>query len=371
MRDLFPFREYRARVLSYEYDAYSLMAPGGPAATGIYDESIRLVMELVADRRIQRAPERPIIFICHGFGGLLVKRALSFSNSRKDPKVEHQRAIFRSTYGILFMATPHHGVPVESLTYTQPNAHPGPSQFSLSLLEGSETLAEINDQFAPLVKMFAIYNFWEQAETDFGHFKTIVVPRMSAAPPEWSDVDKCGVNATHSGIVKFSRKDSPGYRLVFAALDNYISNALESIQTRWQQDNEIVHQQRIQELSNLQAYLHSNSSVPSRSTSPIPSVRLEGAPQVPVYHDSVFDGNPIPYTHTHWMVPPQSEYYVGRQEQADLLTERLRDDDVKTPKICVIYGIPGAGKTRFCLKYAEENRYRYVDSVDRDLIFPC
>ncbi|KAH8422393.1 uncharacterized protein LDX57_000149 [Aspergillus melleus] len=334
------------------------MAPGGPAATGIYDESIRLVMELVADRTIHKVQERPIIFICHGFGGLLVKRALSFSNSRKDPKVEHQRSIFRSTYGILFMATPHHGIPGESLSYTQSEKHLGPSQFSLSLLEGSETLAEINDQFAPLVKMFSIYNFWEQIETDFGHAKAIVVPRTSAAPPEWSDVDKCGVNATHSGIAKFSRKNSPGYRLVFAALDSYISKAVQSIQTRWQQDNEIVHQQRIHELSSLQAYLHSNPSVPSRSTSPIPSIRLEASPQIPTY-PQVSDENPIPYTHTHWMVPPQSEYYVGRQEQADLLTERLRDVDAKSPKICVIYGLPGSGKTRFCLKYAEENRYRY------------
>ncbi|PLB46481.1 hypothetical protein P170DRAFT_216994 [Aspergillus steynii IBT 23096] len=316
-------------------------------------------MELVAERRIQRATERPIIFICHGFGGLLVKRALSFSNSRKDPKVEHQRSIFRSTYGILFMATPHHGMPGDSVSYTHSEKYSGPSQFSLTLLEGSETLAEINDQFAPLVKIFSIYNFWEQAETDFGHTKAIVVPRMSAAPPEWSDVDKCGVNATHSSIVKFGRKDSPGYRLVFAALDSYISKAVESIQTRWQQDTEIMQQQRIHELSGIQAYLHSNASIPSRSTSPIPSIRLETTPQVPMYLDVLPDENMIPYKHTYWMVPPQSGYYVGRQEQAELLTERLRDTGIRAPKICVIYGLPGSGKTRFCLKYAEENRQRY------------
>ena len=110
MRDLFPYREYRARILVYEYDAGRLVAPGGPARSGIYDESIRLVMELVAERTLQTATQRPIIFICHGFGGLLVKRALAFSNSRTDAKVEHQQSIIRSTYGLIFMATPHHGV---------------------------------------------------------------------------------------------------------------------------------------------------------------------------------------------------------------------------------------------------------------------
>jgi hypothetical protein len=82
MLDLFPHQKYRTRILSYVYDAESLMAPGGPAATGIYGESVRLVMELVAERQLKNATRRSIIFICHGFGGLLVKRALAFSNSR-------------------------------------------------------------------------------------------------------------------------------------------------------------------------------------------------------------------------------------------------------------------------------------------------
>ena len=78
MLDLFPRRKYGARILSYVYDAESLTAPGGPAVTGIYDESVRLVMELVAERQLKNATRWPIIFICHGFGGLLVKRALAF-----------------------------------------------------------------------------------------------------------------------------------------------------------------------------------------------------------------------------------------------------------------------------------------------------
>ena len=82
LRDLFPHRVYKARILSYEYDAETLATPGC-SATGIYDESVHLVRELIADRVIQKAYRRPIIFICHGFGGILVKRALAYSNSRR------------------------------------------------------------------------------------------------------------------------------------------------------------------------------------------------------------------------------------------------------------------------------------------------
>ena len=37
-----------------------------------------------------------------------------------------------------------------------------------ALQEGSETLQNITDQFAPLMKRFHIYFFWEQEKTDLG-----------------------------------------------------------------------------------------------------------------------------------------------------------------------------------------------------------
>lgn len=37
-----------------------------------------------------------------------------------------------------------------------------------ALKEGSETLQNITDMFAPLMKNFRIYFFWEQEKTDFG-----------------------------------------------------------------------------------------------------------------------------------------------------------------------------------------------------------
>ena len=353
MRDLFPYREYRARILIYEYDAGRLVAPGGPARNGFYDESIRLVMELVAERTLQTATKRPIIFICHGFGGLLVKRALAFSNSRKDAKAEHQRSIIRSTYGLIFMATPHHGVTKESLLFGQSSKWAGPSQFLLGLLEGSEMLTEINDQFSPLMNMFVIYNFWEQLETKSSRSKALLlVQRTSAAPLEWGEVEKCGIYATHSGIAKFRNLDSPGYKLVLAALQRYIPRAVGAISTRWQQDTEILQQQRIHELSDLQANLQSGMKIASSITSPAHSL-----PQSELYYSA--NDHVSCYTNYYYLVPCRSEYFVGRQDQADLLKARLDTSDEKEPKVCVIYGLPGSGKTQFCLKYAENNRQRY------------
>ena len=43
-----------------------------------------------------------------------------------------------------------------------------------ALREGSETLQDITDQFAPLMKRFHVYFFWEQEKTNLLHTKAYV-----------------------------------------------------------------------------------------------------------------------------------------------------------------------------------------------------
>ena len=42
------------------------------------------------------------------------------------------------------------------------------SQLLHALKEGSEVLQNINDQFAPLLKKFCVFFFWEQQKTSLG-----------------------------------------------------------------------------------------------------------------------------------------------------------------------------------------------------------
>ena len=163
--------------------------------------------------------------------------------------------------------------------------------------------------------------------------------------------------ATHSGIAKFRNLDSPGYKLVLAALQRYISRAVGAISTRWQQDTEILQQQRIHELSGLQANLQSGMRIASSITSLRQRSSAHSLSQSEPYYST--SDHVSCYTNYYYLVPRRSEYFVGRQDQADLLKARLDTGDEKEPKICVIYGLPGSGKTQFCLKYAEDNRQRY------------
>lgn len=162
LRDLLSEKLHNIRVLTYDYKARALTSPGEGTVDRILAHATSLVAELCADRLLDSAMDRPIIFICHGLGGLLAKRALAYSISRRHKGVEHLRSIYMSTYGMLFMGTPHNGISKEALLLAQKGDAAGPSQFMVSLLKGSEMLNEITDQFAPLMKRFSIYNFWRR-----------------------------------------------------------------------------------------------------------------------------------------------------------------------------------------------------------------
>ncbi|RYP22685.1 hypothetical protein DL765_001535 [Monosporascus sp. GIB2] len=332
---LFPCRRYGARVLSYEYDIATLTAPGGSAATDICGEAVKLVNELQGDRYIQDVESRPIVFVCHRFGGLLVKRALSFSHSRRGARVEHLRSIFRSAVGVLFMSTPHNGITKQSPAVGEFNQYGGPSQFLLSLLEGSEALQEITDQFAPLMKTFFIYNSWEQIATNFGK----------------------------SSMVKYTSESSPGFLIVLATLDRYIRAADSPIRKRWQKDAELLRKERLAEFEDLIQSQHPAGSVRSLGVSGSDSATLLDSSAISEAEaDDFLDGETSPSVNVHYLVHRRSEYFVGRLRQSDELRTKFGAPKRKRrrkPEILVIYGLFGSGETKFCLRSSEDNRHRY------------
>jgi hypothetical protein len=312
--------------------------------------------------------------------------------------LEHLRSIYHSTYAILFMGTPHHGIEKNSLLFSRLSKHPGPSQFLLSLLEGSETLQEITDQFAPLMKKFLIYNFWEQIETRAGGTTAYVVGQKSAAPG-WDVVDQCGIMATHSGMVKFSNKVDQGYKVVLAALKRYIESAPRIIRSRWEHESELLYKERVQEAQTLiqddvHAVLHHEAQnlhheaqalIQYEKQDPLQhktqallqrvvqvllqevQVVLQQEKQSPLQLHPTSDvqyDDASAYVNVHYEVRRCSNsYFTGRQVQADYMKEKLGPIQERLTgtkhKIFVIHGLGGSGKTQFCLKYLEDNRYRY------------
>jgi hypothetical protein len=97
--DFLPKTVPHSRVLLHSYDA---AATFGPSLVGIWQRAQELLNLLLHARR--RDPCRPVIFIVHSLGGLIVKAALLAAS--KNPKFS---SIKEATRGICFFGTPHRG----------------------------------------------------------------------------------------------------------------------------------------------------------------------------------------------------------------------------------------------------------------------
>lgn len=60
--------------------------------------------------RMVQTEKRPIIYIAHSLGGIVLKTVSHiYSNNARERALEQHRPIKLSTYGIIFMGTPHQG----------------------------------------------------------------------------------------------------------------------------------------------------------------------------------------------------------------------------------------------------------------------
>lgn len=252
--------EQRVRVLVYGYDADVTSFRGeGATKDKIHNHAERLIADLFANRRIRKATERPIIFLAHSLGGLVVKRALIASSEISGPKTEHLRSIFVSTYGILFLGTPHKGsdlgqwgsylerlcrtVVLKKVVDTEP-------QLVDALKSNSETLQNIDRQFAQLMDDFHLYFFHEAKPTDLKGTYRFIVDEESAAPT-LPDVERASIQADHSHMCKFDSDSAPGFDLVVDGIDRYSEQSVATIKARWVSEKEGRTAQKIRKAKEL------------------------------------------------------------------------------------------------------------------------
>ena len=233
--------EEEARILVYGYDADTTAFTDGVSKDSIHNHAEHLVAVLCANRRIHRAFDRPIIFIAHSLGGLVVKRALIYSSEIRGHHTHHLRSIYVCTYAILFLGTPHLGsymaewslqlewicsaILPKKLIDSQP-------QLIQALKSNSETLMNIDRQFIQLICRFRIYFFHEGKPTNLrGTLKHIV--DENSASPNVPDVERASIQEDHIHMCKFEKQSSPGFELVGEAIQRYAEEAPEAIRSRW------------------------------------------------------------------------------------------------------------------------------------------
>ncbi|KAL5046153.1 hypothetical protein BDW71DRAFT_197874 [Aspergillus fruticulosus] len=223
LKDLLPGKTPYARILAYCYNANILF--GAPSAE--IEEQAKNLLCLSAKRKLPR----PIIFLTHSMGGILVKDALATAYHGDEayaPKAT-------MTYGIFFFGIPHYGSRHSSCgqtavrTVRKINARVNES--FLNFVEAQSAYNdELNSRFLPLLEMYRLFTISETKD-EVGLISNLVKvvdsdsailkgrPRQQVA--YWQ-------NRTHRTLCKFASTD-PEWQLLSEMLTGAANLAVKCI----------------------------------------------------------------------------------------------------------------------------------------------
>lgn len=166
-----------ARILLFAYNS-SILANASNAP--VHGHANTLLNRLHNKRREETEKHRPIIFIAHSLGGLLVKQALV--EAKLNPLYACIKA---STYGLVFFATPHSGgnrAGVADSAAKLCSALTGQAKNSLlETLEKASLLNEISkDQFRPQIGDYEVLTFVETRMMDVRIRRRRFLPQVTS-----------------------------------------------------------------------------------------------------------------------------------------------------------------------------------------------
>ncbi|XP_073417102.1 protein SERAC1 isoform X1 [Dendrobates tinctorius] len=206
------------RIISVEYDTHlsdwKVKCPADNDRKSMTYRSSELLNKL----KMAGVGKRPIIWVSHSMGGLLVKKMLV--NASKDTELQD---FVKNTRGIAFYSVPHHG---SRLAEFSVNARLllFPSTEVKEISKDSPALKELNEEFLEFAKNkdFKVVSFVEMLPTRIGSMM-----RLHVVPAESADLgigNIIPVQVNHLNICKPKSKDS----LIYQHTLQFIIDALET-----------------------------------------------------------------------------------------------------------------------------------------------
>ncbi|KAI9766209.1 MAG: hypothetical protein M1839_005011 [Geoglossum umbratile] len=212
--------------MSYGYNSRTAFSK---AVTDINDEAAMLLDRLNGERQNEDQKTRPIIFVSHSLGGIVVKKALILAHERS----RHYLDLLNSVRGLVFFGVPHRGSDIaywgtfaaNLLKVTQLGFGTNNS-FVEALRRNSATFADISRQFIERGANLPIRTFFETEKL----LNELIVDNDSARLNLPNEIAVGVVGANHKSICKFRRADNQKYSPVWRAVKNLVDSALvESI----------------------------------------------------------------------------------------------------------------------------------------------
>lgn len=218
------------RIMTYSYQS-TLLKSHADVRTTLHSRARDLVHRIVNLRREDNTSDRPLLFIAHSLGGLLVKQALVYSACTTDIDL---RRIELLTGGIVFFGTPDDATSpsslasiVKKLAALSPDFDGCLEDDDGQLRSDAQWLQNDLASFNPIRSKIKILPIYEMKPTSFKSGKSMVrplTPVNSAAIintgqivdvprplRDMHDGPRIMLQRKHTGLVKFGGKEDPEY----------------------------------------------------------------------------------------------------------------------------------------------------------------
>jgi hypothetical protein len=164
---------------------------------------------------------RPLVFVCHSLGGLLVKQIL---RTAQDSTEADWKKVADSCVGILFLATPHSGSSLADLLKAFSGCFSSPHVDKL--LNDTSDLDELNANFRSLCqnKQIQVTAYHEMHKA----YKLATIVDAKSADPGVNASMPVPIDADHLNICKPSSRDSVLYLSIRRKLNSLMPNTSAS-----------------------------------------------------------------------------------------------------------------------------------------------
>ena len=303
LKDFLPHDVPNARIMTFGYNADAAF---GNTTADIIGHARSLLSSLIDKREGDDELRRPIIFIGHSLGGILIKQSLFQATIE-----QRYDNISESTVGILFLGTPHrgnrkaaYGKVLANLATAIPN-RPSPRLVD-ALQVNSGELMQLTAYFRFQVPKYQVCSFYELKPMTM--LSTLVVEKHSALL-NLDGEEHIPVDANHEEMCKFRERDDDAYEMLFKRVRRMMEK-----QERVPQDS---------------SYVCSASSY-----------------------------------NKHYNIPHNlSAIFTGRDDIIQNICEGCLPSDTRERPIkqkrFVLYGLGGSGKTQICIKFAQDYQEKF------------
>ena len=207
--------EKGVRVIGVDFDTYLSQwgnsCPKESFKTTLQDRSHDIYTKL----RDCGVGDRPVVFVGHSMGGLIIKKMLTEATANDDSE------FVKNTKGVVFYSTPHNGSQVAKLNVTSKFLF-FPSTEVQDLEADSPALGQLHQNFLDVVSMekMRVVSFGETVKTPYMGLDMTFVSTESSDPGCGEHIS---ISQNHMNICKPDAKNSILYRklanLVWDALD--------------------------------------------------------------------------------------------------------------------------------------------------------